>query len=233
MEEVSKQYNNFSKSYSDNLEVQDEVGNRRFYEVLSTVELNGRKLLDIGCGDGTDLINFQNKGAVVSGIDPSEAFIQLAKAKDSKLEVILGRGEELPFADQTFDVVVSKYALQTSPAVPKIIEEAARVLKPGGYFIYLSKHPLRQFLEKIETLKTTGKVNYYEQEVVDSYIYERTIHLREPSHTITEYFSTDVLKKFDLLDYLEDSDFPASEQLHGYTYPTFFIAKLKRRNSAE
>ena len=168
-------------------------------------------------------------GVIPFGIEPSEEFVKSAKEKSPQLNIIVGKGENIPFADKEFDIVVSKYALQTSPDVPKILDEAARVLKTGGYFVFLSKHPIRQFLEKAETYKKAEDVNYFDQKIVDSFIYEKRIHLREPSHTLSEYFSKDVLKNFDLLDFIEASDFPASEQINGYTYPTFFVAKFVRR----
>jgi len=229
MDDITKQYNDFSKTYSDNLEVQDEVGNRAFYDVLSSVDIQKKKLLDIGCGDGSDLANFEKMGAFPYGIEPSEEFVKAAKERSPQLNITIGAGESLPFPDSNFDVVVSKYALQTSSDVPKIFSEAARVLKPGGFFIFLSKHPIRQFLEKIETYKKAVDINYFDQKIVDSFIYEKKIHLREPSHTLSEYFSKDVLKNFDLVDFLEASDFPASEQISGYTYPTFFVVKFLRR----
>lgn len=229
MDDISKQYNKFSKVYSENLEIQDEAGNKRFYEILSSIDLRNKAILDIGCGNGTDLANFEKMGATAFCVEPSEEFVKFAKEKSPNSTIIIGGGESLPFPDQNFDIVVSKYALQTSLNVPKVLEEAARVLKPGGFFIFLSKHPLRQFLEKINTYKKGKDINYFEQKTVDSFIYEKKIHLREPSHTLSEYFSGQVLKNFDLLDFAEDYDFPASEQINDYIYPTFFVAKLRRR----
>ena len=84
-------------------------------------------------------------------------------------------------------------------------------------------------MEKVSTYREGKDINYFEQKVVDSFIYDKKIHLREPSHTLSEYLSRDVLKNFDLVDLLEDYDFPAAEQLNGYTYPTFFVAKFRRR----
>lgn len=227
-DDINKQYNNFSKIYSENLEIEDEVGNKAFYKFLSSIDLQNKMILDIGCGDGTDLVNFEKMGAVPTGIEPSEEFVKSAKEKSPHLNILVGKGEELPFQDIYFDIIVSKYALQTSLNVPKILEEAARVLKTGGYLIFLSKHPIRQFLEKINTYEGRD-INYFEQKIVDSFIYGKKIHLREPTHTLSEYLSTDVLKKFDLLDFLEEQDFPASEQINNYVYPTFFVAKLRRR----
>ena len=229
MNEILKQYNNFSETYTDNFEIQDEIGNKRFYQFLSSVDLEGKQILDIGCGDGSDLVNFEKMGAFPTGIDPSEKFVNSGKEKFPHMTILLGKGEQLPFLEKTFDVIVSKYALQTSTNIPKILEEVARLLKPEGYFIFLSKHPLRQFLEKISTYKDKENINYFEQKIVDSFIYEKKIHLQEPSHTLSEYFSREVLKNFDLIDFFEDYDFPASEQINNYVYPTFFVAKFRRR----
>ncbi len=229
MDNISKQYNDFSKTYSDNLEIQDEIGNKRFYEILSSVDLQHKILLDIGCGDGTDIVNFEKMGALPSGIEPSEEFVKSARQKSPHLNILMGQGESLPFPDKNFDIVVSKYVLQTSTNVPKILEEAARILKSNGWLIILSKHPFRQFLEKINTYGDSSEINYFDQKIVDSFIYEKSIHLREPSHTLSEYFSKNVLNNFDLMDFIEDYDFPASEQINKYIYPTFFIAKLRRR----
>ena len=79
MEEILKQYNNFSKAYSDNFETQDEIGNKRFYEFLFSINLAGKRLLDVGCGNGSDLVNFEKMAAIPSGIDPSQKFINSAK----------------------------------------------------------------------------------------------------------------------------------------------------------
>lgn len=231
MEEVDRQYNGFSQEYSKNQEVQDAVGDRRFYEILGTIELKDKKILDIGCGNGNDLARFRKLGvAEACGIDPSEEFVKAAQLKNPDSKIIIGKGERLPFDNESFDVVVSKYAAQTSPDVPQVLKEVARILRAGGYFILLSKHPLRQFLEKIKTLGGEG-VDYFRQDVIDSFIFERKIHLREPSHPITEYLSAEVLGNFDLQDFIEDADFPASEQIDGHRYPTFFVAKYRRRKA--
>lgn len=229
---ITEQYDNFSENYSKKMKIQDEIGNKRFYEILMSVDLTDKNILDVGCGDGTDLSKFKEMGAIPFGVEPSEEFVNSAKEKNPDMVIEKGVGEKLPFEDKFFDIVVSKYAMQTSPNVPKIFEEVARVLKSEGYFVFLSKHPFRQFLEKINTHKRENKeggVDYFEQEIVDSFIFEKTIHLKEPSHILSEYFSPEILKDFDLQDFREEKDFPASEQIDGMTYPTFFVVKYQRR----
>ena len=56
---INKQYNNFDDIYSDNLAVQDSTGNRFFYQTID-FSLEGKNVLDVGSGDGTDC-NFYQK----------------------------------------------------------------------------------------------------------------------------------------------------------------------------
>lgn len=219
---IKEQYNKFASHYSNNLDVYDQIGNSTFYDALSDLDFKNKKVLDIGCGDGSDLSIIKQWGSQVYGVEPSHEFILSAKEKG--ISVAQGVGEELPFSDTKFDIVISKYALQTSVDVGKCLSEAARVLKSGGDLVILSKHPIRQFLEKGES-----KRDYFKQEPVRSKIYEGTIELVEPSHTFSDYFSKEFFENFELLDFIESYDFPASEQLNGDIYPTFFIVKARRK----
>jgi len=224
--DIKKQYNNFHSKYSENLEEQNELSNKLFHEIIN-FDLKNKKLLDVGCGDGSDLAILAKAGAKVFGIDPSIEFLK--KAQDNNPTGIFkeGVGENLPAENASFDVVVSKWAMQTSTDVPKVLSEMARVLKKGGMMIFLSKHPWMQWMEKVRDYG--HGVDYYEQKIVTSNIYGGKIFLKEPSHTIGEYFNTDFFKNFEVLDYQEGTDFPASEQLNGDIYPTFFIVKARRK----
>lgn len=222
---IQKQYNSFHDIYTENF-TQDEVSNTLFHQ-LCDFDMKGKKILDIGCGDGVDLALFGRKGAQVFGIDPSTEFIKKAQLNNPSGVFKEGTGESLPCEDAMFDIVTSKWAIQTSTNVPAIIKEMARVLKKDGTLIYLTKHPIIQFIQKI---RDNGHgVDYYEQTIVTSNIYNGTIALKEPSHTLGEYLNSDFFNSFEILDYREATDFPASEQINGDIYPTFFIVKAKRK----
>lgn len=219
---INKQYNNFSDKYSDNLATQDAIGNRFFYQTID-FSLEGKKILDIGCGDGTDCNFYQKSGGIVTGLEPSDIFVQKAQKKYPDCIFIVGVGEDLPCNDSSFDIVFSKYAVQTSPEVPKIMSEVARVLKKDGIFVMLTKHPFRQFMEQNESK------NYFKNNITTSNIYDGRIVLHEPSHSFGEYFNKGFFDNFDLLDYKEWYDFPASEQLDESVHPTFFVIKARKR----
>jgi ubiquinone/menaquinone biosynthesis C-methylase UbiE len=115
-------------------------------------DFRGKKLLEIGCGLGTDLLQFARGGAIVSGVDLTEDSVALAK-KRFELEGLSGEfrpadAENLPFADATFDVVYSFGVLHHTPNTQKAIDEVYRVLKPNGQIVIMlyHKHSLHTWL---------------------------------------------------------------------------------------
>lgn len=132
------------------------VGSREFFADLDAyrfdklrylpelVDFNGfagRRLLEVGCGIGTDLARFARGGAVVTGVDLSQTAIDLAAKNFSGLglagDLRVGDGEALPFADRSFDVVYGHGVLQYAVRPERIIAEARRVLVPGGVGIFM------------------------------------------------------------------------------------------------
>jgi ubiquinone/menaquinone biosynthesis C-methylase UbiE len=99
----------------------------------------GRKVLELGCGIGTDLARFAKGGALVTAVDLSEHAIELAK-KNFELRGLSGEfhvmnGEQLEFADDAFDMVFAHGVLQYTADTRRMVDEARRVLKPGGELI--------------------------------------------------------------------------------------------------
>jgi ubiquinone/menaquinone biosynthesis C-methylase UbiE len=101
----------------------------------------GRKLLEVGCGAGIDLVRFARAGTVVAGIDLSETAIRLAQKNleqnglSADLRVM--NGECMEFPDNTFDVVYAHGVLQYTADTEKMMAEIHRVLKPGGQAIMM------------------------------------------------------------------------------------------------
>ncbi len=223
---ITKQYNQCHQIFSDNREKQNLVGDTMFHNMID-FDLNGKHLLDIGCGSGADLKILSDKNAIIYGIDPSEKFLTESRLNNPDGIFVNAIGEEIPFQDAQFDTVVSKYAIQTAKNVPQILSEIARVTKKNGMVVLLFAHPIRQWIERV---RDNGHgSNYYEQVMVTSNIFDGQITVQEPSHTMNEYINSDFLKNFELIDYQEGSDFPASEQINGDIYPTFFLIKARRK----
>ncbi len=219
-------YNNFAEDYArKTAEEKVEIASRAHYQSLLPSNLRNLRILDVGCGSGQDAVHFNKEGAIVTGIDISEKEIGMAR-KLGFGAFDVGDMKNLPYDSNTFDIVSSYYALQASDNVPKTLEEMARVTRPGGKIIVLAKHPLRNFLEG---WKNDGQLDYYEKREVTSYIFNKTIKLTEPGHTLSEYLSPSLLQKTKLDLFEEHSDFPASEQvIPSLIYPTYFIMKLEK-----
>jgi 2-polyprenyl-3-methyl-5-hydroxy-6-metoxy-1,4-benzoquinol methylase len=116
---------------------------RRNVDVMvETLALEGKRVLDVGCGDGSLVRLMAKKGAQVLGVECSPR--QLAKAhaaaKVASEEIVEGVGQALPAADSSFDAVVFFNALHHVPreVMGQALQEAARVLKPGG-LLYVSE----------------------------------------------------------------------------------------------
>jgi SAM-dependent methyltransferase len=96
----------------------------------------GKRVLDVGCGAGTDLVRFARAGAIVSGVDLSAAAVDLARANVAQqgLEADIREADaaHLPYPDGTFDLVFAHGVVQYSADPAGVVGECWRVLKPGG-----------------------------------------------------------------------------------------------------
>jgi arsenite methyltransferase len=101
---------------------------------------HGDAVLDIGCGAGVDSLVaavLVGAGGHVTGIDVTPAMIERARANQARLSLAnvtfqVGEAEALPFPDGTFDAVISNGVFNLSLDKAKALQEAHRVLKPGG-----------------------------------------------------------------------------------------------------
>lgn len=105
--------------------------------MLAHVRTGGfARALDVGCGEGRFCRMMREAGvAAVTGIDPTLPLLAAARAADPEGDYREGMAEALPFADGTFDLVVSYLTLIDIPDVRAAIPEMARVLAPGGMLL--------------------------------------------------------------------------------------------------
>jgi ubiquinone/menaquinone biosynthesis C-methylase UbiE len=96
----------------------------------------GLDVLDVGCGQGIDLVEYLRAGARATGIDLTPRHVELARqhveALDLTATVVHGDAEHLPFQDASFDFVASNGVLHHTPDMPAALREIRRVLRPGG-----------------------------------------------------------------------------------------------------
>lgn len=104
----------------------------------------GKRVLEIGCGPGVDLVQFSWAGAKVSGIDISPHSVDLAQKwlsiSGCTAEVQVGDAERLPYEDGQFDFVYSWGVLHHTPDTRQAVSEIYRVLKPGAQVCIMLYH---------------------------------------------------------------------------------------------
>ena len=99
--------------------------------------LEGRRVLDAGCGGGLVARELAAAGAEVVGVDRSLGSLGVARrAVRGHFRPAQGRLERLPFAAGSFDAVVAADVLEHLPDLPAAVAELARVLAPGGSFLF-------------------------------------------------------------------------------------------------
>lgn len=121
----------------DSIANEFEEARRKYQRVLGDIEdkygfHNGWNILDIGCGP-TVVGRLFAKGNLI-GIDPLADELNIQKLYPD-IKIIEGRGEELPFEDESFDVVFCRNAIDHAQSPKRIVSEACRVLKEDGLFL--------------------------------------------------------------------------------------------------
>jgi len=112
------------------------------------IDWPGKQVLDLGCAGGFMAEALDDRGARVTGIDPAEDSIKAARqhaeqgGRDIRYDV--GKGESLPYDGGAFDAVVCVDVLEHVESVEQTLREVARVLRPGGLFLFdtLNRNPV-------------------------------------------------------------------------------------------
>ena len=121
----------------------DEVERHRYQEyapwmpeIMGFNDFPGAQLLEVGCGMGTDLLQFARGGAKVTGVDLTPRSIETSRHHLSLYghsgEFAIADCERLPFRDESFDVVYSNGVLHHTPDTAAAVREIHRSLRPGG-----------------------------------------------------------------------------------------------------
>jgi ubiquinone/menaquinone biosynthesis C-methylase UbiE len=104
----------------------------------------GKRVLEVGCGAGSDLLRFAKVGALITGVDLSPRSASLAKTRlrlyNCAGSVLVADAEQLPFKTDSFDLVYSWGVLHHTPDTERAIKEVHRLTKPGGSICIMLYH---------------------------------------------------------------------------------------------
>lgn len=92
----------------------------------------GTRFLDVGCGTGLALQLAEQRGALVAGLDAAEPSVAIARERVQTADVRVGEMEELPWPDETFDVVTGFNAFQFAADPVNALRQTRRVVRSGG-----------------------------------------------------------------------------------------------------
>ena len=111
-----------------------------YHHTATQENIRGKRVLEISCGHGggASYLTRTLQPAAYTGLDLNPTGIAFCQSRHQVpgLSFVQGDAENLPFADHSFDAVINVEASHCYPHFPKFLREVARVLKPGGHFLY-------------------------------------------------------------------------------------------------
>lgn len=102
------------------------------------------RVLDLGCGEGQLSRLLADDGATVVGVDPTHAQVHAASELGGGPNYAIANAATLPFAAASYDAVLACLVFEHITTIDEAISEVARVLRPGGRFVFFLNHPLLQ-----------------------------------------------------------------------------------------
>jgi ubiquinone/menaquinone biosynthesis C-methylase UbiE len=107
-------------------------------------QFTGKRVLDVGCGNGYVLSRYAQEGAHVVGVDLTKTAVDLTRRRFELTglsgDFRVANAESLPFDDAAFDCVCSMGVIHHTPETPRAVGEMHRVLRPGGRIILMLYH---------------------------------------------------------------------------------------------
>jgi len=141
---IAKSFGNAATSYDSAAGLQQRVGNVLLGFVRDSMqEKTAPKILDLGCGTGYVVSQLAGKSELMFALDIAEGMLRVAKSgmsgKEKKLKnihYVCADAEAIPLRENSVDLVVSNFAIQWCPDKQVLFQEIARVLVPGGRFVF-------------------------------------------------------------------------------------------------
>lgn len=166
---------NLGYLYSTNAPLSSQIANQRLTDItLASLQLTGKKIIDIGCGDGTYTIEIYDKGkaGIITAGDVANKAVALARNRSGtrRINYHVNSAYEIPFTANTFDVAILRGVLHHLDDPIQALREALRVAKvvwviePNGY------NPGLKFLEKFSPYHIQHQEKSYSPASLDRWV---------------------------------------------------------------
>ena len=199
--EIAAAYNDWAETYDiDQNRTRDLAAETLRQANLS---LDGRKVIEVGCGTGRNTVWLAERAAEIVGLDFSKAMLARARARVNDPTVRFVQHDARvtwPLTDASGDVVIAMLILEHVEHIETVFAEAARVLITGGQFFVCELHPLRQHAGGQAQFNNTRTG---ERQRVTAFL-----------HDVSDYVNAGLSSGFELqhLGEWRDADAPASSQ---------------------
>jgi ubiquinone/menaquinone biosynthesis C-methylase UbiE len=122
-----------------------------YHRTATQADLSGKQVLEVSCGHGGGALYLMRTlhPASYTGLDLNPAGIAFCRKRHNLpgLDFVQGNAENLPFPGQSLDAVINIEASHGYPRFPRFLAEVARVLRPGGHFLYADLRPRNRIAE--------------------------------------------------------------------------------------
>jgi len=144
-----------------------------YHRTATQADLRSKRVLEVGCGHGggASYLTRTLRPASYTGLDMNPAGIAFCRRRHTlpDVEFVHGDAEKLPFPDQSFDAVINVESSAAYPHFARFLAEVARVLRPGGHFLYTDLRP-RSDIDEWEAALAGAPMRMLSQEDINGQV---------------------------------------------------------------
>jgi len=252
-QKIKESYNKNARNWADKYSLKNYAHtNIEKPAVLSLLgDIENKRILCIGCGDGGEANMFYKNGAEVIGFDISEELINIAKSKYPNIPFYVGDAETFSI-NETFDIAYAGFVVHYLPSYTKFLSNTSALLKDSGELIFSIVHPIKSALEvkkfnerKYKILGSSKLDDGSNQETYGDYLTSREVIIKfgegfesiNYHRTIGEQIKDILDSDFELLNFVEPKPIENTKKEYPNKYetdckiPEVLIYHLRKRGN--